>query len=192
MTQTGRRCDSGPEFWVIFEPQESLLSHFLGYSNSFHVLVQLGARPILNPTCFLHQCRIYPHPLADQIQTAFSDHCSSLFQRFFPLNKNRDWTSLSFWSQVWGSQGVGVDTVRKVLVETGGASRRQFGKLRQQFMPTFHLAWEASSLRTVGERLRGNRNRGNRTESLWEWNLPLREGLWEDLWKTSLKTSENL
>ena len=28
------------------------------------------------------------------------------------LLRDRDWTSLSFRSEIWGSQGVGVDTVR--------------------------------------------------------------------------------
>ena len=37
-------------------------------------------------------------------------------------------------------------------------------------------------LARIGERLRGNTVRGNRTESLWEGNMPLR-GLWEDLWE---------
>ena len=47
-------------FWVISShsgvgPQESLLSHFSCQFNSFHVLVQLGARPHLKPREFAEQ-----------------------------------------------------------------------------------------------------------------------------------------
>ena len=36
-----------------------------------------------------------------------SDHGLSLLSKVFFLLKRRDWTSLGFWAEIWGSQGVG-------------------------------------------------------------------------------------
>ena len=48
-----------------------------------------------------------PTPWETEIQTMVSDHgLEPLLERvFFPL-KDRDWTSLSFWSGIWEFQGV--------------------------------------------------------------------------------------
>ena len=88
-----------------------------------------------------HQEKIYPHPLGDQnpdhglrrwSQTMVSDHGLSLLARFFLLQA-RTWTSLSFGSQMWGSQGVGVDPVIVTLVNLLENSPSRKGQIRGSF-----------------------------------------------------------
>ena len=60
-----------------------------------------------------------PTPWETQIQTMVWGSETMVWSSFtfikfksFSLWQDRDWTSLSFWSDIWGSQGVGIDAVK--------------------------------------------------------------------------------